>query len=113
MTTRKNVAAETDLIEAETNPVESEQVRIESEIDESESDMTEPQVAKVIDPTAQPAAPSAHFAAPAPHLKPKWDESELDPTQRFSLAEDPTGAKNAARLAQAIERHQDKANRGG
>lgn len=81
---------------------------------ESGSEMTEPeQVAKVISPpTAAESVASQrvdHHAAPAPQLKPQWDEPELDPMKRHSIADDPDGSKNAARLAEAIDRHQVKA----
>ena len=70
-------------------------------------------VAKVVEPpkvskAIYPTPPKNPFSAqPAPHLKPKWDEPELDPEKRLSIAEDPDGSKNAAAMAEAIERHQN------
>lgn len=73
------------------------------------------QVAVVIDPTVmaepEPAAAvevNPYSAQPPPQLKPEWDEPELDPMKRYSIAEDPDGSKNAAALAAAIARQQDK-----
>jgi hypothetical protein len=84
-------------------------------IDElAEVELPEPEVAVVIDPTPEPEPAAAvvvnpYSAQPAPHLKPQWDEPELDPTKRYHIGDDPDGSKNAAVMAAAIARHQDKA----
>lgn len=92
MTARRVVAPKT----VEPEPIEPELI-------DGGSEMTEPeQVAVVINPVEV----NPYSAQPAPHLKPNWDENELDPTNRLSIAEDPDGSKNAARLKDAIERHQ-------
>jgi hypothetical protein len=72
------------------------------------------QVSVVIDPTvvAEPAAAvevNPYSAQPAPHMEPEWDEPELDPNKRRHIGDDPDGSKNAAVMAAAIARHQDKA----
>ncbi len=65
---------------------------------EDRNEMTE-QVAVVVNPPIVTATPT-------PQLKPQWDEPDLDPMKRHSIADDPDGSKNAALLAAAIERHQ-------
>jgi len=53
--------------------------------------------------------PEIVTAQPTPQLEPQWDEPELDPMKRHSIADDPDGSKNALLLAVAVSRHQAKA----
>ena len=64
---------------------------------------------KVVAQVSVVVSPAIVTAQATPQLKPKWDEPDLDPMKRHSIADDPDGKKNAVLLAAAVGRHQAKA----